>query len=174
MCVCVCVCVCVCGCVCQNIPLRGNRENTKDHPEVGKVVLPIPEILLQNYYGIDSKEGTKTLKTSFRMPNGILLQFRFIWFFCSFFMIYSMVGKYKQLRSSSVQHLGKKKVIWKYRLFWSAVPARQYRITSFSPDDWIFSSCAFWVMDGVICGIYLALITVVAEIVIEKSVRQMW
>ena len=85
-----------------------------------------------------------------------------------FFMIYIMVGKYKQFRGSSVQHLGKKKVIWKYRLFQSALPARQDRITSFSPDDWIFSSCAFWVMDGVICGIYLALITVVAEIVIEK------
>ena len=80
-----CVCVCVCVCVCQNIPLRGNKENTKEHPEVGKVILPIQEILLQNYCGIDSREGTKTLKTSFRMPNDVLLQFRFIWFFCSFF-----------------------------------------------------------------------------------------
>ena len=31
--------------VCQNIPLRGNRDNTKNHAEVGKVVLLIQEIL---------------------------------------------------------------------------------------------------------------------------------
>ena len=30
---------------CQDFPLRGHRESTKNHPEVEKVVLPIHEIL---------------------------------------------------------------------------------------------------------------------------------
>ena len=36
---------------------------------------------------------------------------------------------------------------------------------------WIFSCC---VLNGVTCGIFLALITVVEEIMIEKSVMHMW
>ena len=63
-------------CVCQNIPLNDHRDSTKNHPEEGKLVLPIQEIL-QNYYSIKSSEGTKTLKTSFRMPNDTLFQRRF-------------------------------------------------------------------------------------------------
>ena len=55
----------------QNIPLGDNRDSTKDHPEVGMVVLLTEETLL-NYYGIESREGIKTLKTSFRMPRDIL------------------------------------------------------------------------------------------------------
>ena len=55
----------------QNIPLGDNRDSRKDHPEVGMVVLLIEEILL-NYYGIESREGIKILKTSFRMPRDIL------------------------------------------------------------------------------------------------------
>ena len=56
------------NCVCQNIPLRGHRENRNNHPRVGKVALPIQEIM-QTYYSIESREGTKTLKISFRMPH---------------------------------------------------------------------------------------------------------
>ena len=59
------------NCMYQNIPLGDNRDSTKDHSEVGMVVLLIEEILL-NYYGIESREGIKTLKTSFRMPRDIL------------------------------------------------------------------------------------------------------
>ena len=59
------------NCMYQNIPLGDNRDSTKDHPEVGMVVLLIEETLL-NYYGIESREGIKTLKTSFRMPRDIL------------------------------------------------------------------------------------------------------
>ena len=59
------------NCMYQNIPLGDNRDSTKDHPEVGMVVLLIEEILL-NHYGIESREGIKTLKTSFRMPRDIL------------------------------------------------------------------------------------------------------
>ena len=48
VCVCVRVCVCVCVCLCvsvgQNVPLIGNKV-TKNHLEVGKVVLLIQEIL---------------------------------------------------------------------------------------------------------------------------------
>ena len=55
----------------QNIPLGDDRDSTKDHSEVGMVVLLIEEILL-NHYGIESREGIKTLKTSFRMPRDIL------------------------------------------------------------------------------------------------------
>ena len=39
----------------QNIPLGDNRDSTKDHPEVGMVVLLIEEILL-NHYGIESRD----------------------------------------------------------------------------------------------------------------------
>ena len=55
----------------QNITLRGHRDNTKNYPEVGLVVLLIQEILY-NYYSIESREGTKT---SFRMPHDISFQF---------------------------------------------------------------------------------------------------
>ena len=34
-------------CVCQNIPLRGHWDSTKNYPEVGKMVLPTHEILKQ-------------------------------------------------------------------------------------------------------------------------------
>ena len=59
-------------CVCQNIPFRGNRDNTKNHPEVGKVVLLFQENL---YYSIELREGRKTFKTSFRMPHDIFYCF---------------------------------------------------------------------------------------------------
>ena len=91
-------------CVCQNIPLSDHRDSSKTYPELRQVVLPIQEIL-QNYYSIKSREGTKTLNSSFRMLHDILFQLRF--FFCrisrqtvilvsySLFMFYSMVGEYK-------------------------------------------------------------------------------
>ena len=42
-------------CVCQNIPLSDHRDSTKRQPEVGKVALPIQEIL-QNCYSMESRE----------------------------------------------------------------------------------------------------------------------
>ena len=89
-------------CVCQNIPLSHNRDSTENHPQVGKVVLTSQEIF-RNYYSIESKEGTKTLKTSFRMPHDILFQLRFFLrnfkancdcdISYGFFMFYSMFSK---------------------------------------------------------------------------------
>ena len=76
---CVCVYVCVCVCLCQNIPFRDSRHSTKNHLDVGKMVFLIYEIL-QNYYNIGSRERTKTLRTTFRMPHDILFQFRFFLF----------------------------------------------------------------------------------------------
>ena len=58
----------------------------KNDPEVGKVVLPIQEIL-QNYYSMESREGTKTLKTSLRMPYDISFQLRFF-FSCFCFVLF--------------------------------------------------------------------------------------
>ena len=130
------------------------------------------------------------MKTSCRMPLDMLLLFRFFFFFFSFFVVfqeklwnklvidsfifYSMVGKYKQLRDNSVEYVRKNQVIWKYMLFRSTITGKEGKVTSFSPDVWIFNCCAFWIMDGVICAIYLALITVVAEIVIEQTATHMW
>ena len=68
-------------CVCQNIPLSDHPDSTKDYPEVGKVVLATKEIL-QNLYSMESREGTKTIKTSLRMPHDILFQLRLLCFFC--------------------------------------------------------------------------------------------
>ena len=50
-------------CVCQNIALSDHRDSIKNYPEVAKLVLPIQEIL-QNYYSMESREGTKNFKTS--------------------------------------------------------------------------------------------------------------
>ena len=66
-------------CICQDILLRGHRDRTKNHPEVRKMILLIQEIL-KNYYCVNSREGTKTLETSFRMPHDILLQLIFVCF----------------------------------------------------------------------------------------------
>ena len=71
--------------LCQNISLRGHKDSTKNLPQLGKVVLPIPEIL-QNYYDIQSRQETKILKTSFRKPHDILFQFRF-------FMLFSGISR---------------------------------------------------------------------------------
>ena len=69
--------------VCQNIPLTGHKDSIKNHPVVEKVVLPIRKIF-QNYFSIESSEGTKQLKTIFRMPHDILFQLRPFLFFWNF------------------------------------------------------------------------------------------
>ena len=63
----------------RNCLLRGHRDRTKNHPEVRKMILLIQEIL-KNYYSVKSREGTKTLETSFRMPHDILFQLIFVCF----------------------------------------------------------------------------------------------
>ena len=41
-------------------------------------------------------------------------------------------------------------------------------------DDWIFSCCVLWIMDGVTYAIFFPLITIVAEIAIKKNFIQVW
>ena len=126
------------------------------------------------------------MKTSFRIPHDILFQIRLFLFFCGvsrqtvilfsygFFMFYSMVVKYKNSWAAIINMLATSKSCGNICLFLSTLPTRQDNFTSFSPYGWVFSCCVFWVMDGVICTIFLALITVLAETVIVKNVMHMW
>ena len=59
------------------------------------MVLLIQEIL-QKYYSTELREGIKTLKTSFRMPHGILFHFRYF-YFCGISMKTAILVSYSFL-----------------------------------------------------------------------------
>ena len=82
-------------CVCQNIPLSDHRDSTKNHLEVGKVILPIQKIL-QNYNSIESRNLTKTLKTSFKTLHDILFQLRFFNLLLLLFLLLLFCGNSRQ------------------------------------------------------------------------------
>ena len=80
-----------------------------------------------------------------------------------------MVDKGKWISGSSFHYFGSKQVMWRYTLFLSTLPTRQDNFTRFSADDWIFSYYVIWIIDDIKCAIFVALMTVVLEIVIAKS-----
>ena len=165
----------------QNVLLKGHRGSVE-------IIQKWKEVVLWNYSCKESRDGIKTLKPIFRVPHespmvycfsldffgtffGFLVFQEKSWFeLVMFFMFYSMIGKFKITQWQHcwicLQQVGHVEIY--------IFLIKTYKQVRVSPDDSICSCCDLWIMNGVTCDIFLILLAVVAEIVIEKNGMHVW